>query len=69
MGTISNYVVCPNCGYQNTKVKNTTHGRHGDLRRQRLCLRCAKIFTMYEVHADVYKLLRLLHKFLQKEHS
>ena len=39
---------CPHCQYQDTKVIDTTHDSHGNIRRRRKCLKCGQRFSSLE---------------------
>lgn len=39
---------CPFCHKAGTKVIDTTHDSHGEIRRRRECLHCKQRFTSYE---------------------
>ena len=39
---------CPYCHHKSSKVVDTSHDSHGNIRRRRECLSCAQRFSSYE---------------------
>ena len=39
---------CPYCGYEESRVLDTSHDARGGTRRRRVCMRCNKRYSTYE---------------------